>query len=255
MGISILTALFATGYLLYRNLYKKEPLKKEVIEFFDGYAQARQFMVEHHLKGRDIYDETVLRAMNTVPREKFVLEQYVNKAYQDSALPINYGQTISQPYIVALMTALVKPDKNDIALEIGTGSGYQAAVLSEIVKKVYTIEIVPPLGKEVKNRLNRLDYDNIETKIGDGYYGWEEHAPYDCIIVTAAVDHIPPPLIKQLKKGGKMAIPVGHPFLTQHLTLVEKSDEGEIKTRNMLAVRFVPFLREGEYTPTSTDLY
>jgi len=242
--------------MIYRNFIKKEAVKKEIIVTIDRYAMARKHMVIYDIEERGIYDKEVLKAMNTVPREKFVLEQHVNKAYGDKPLPINHGQTISQPYIVALMTELVKPDKNDIALEIGTGSGYQAAVLSEIVKKVYTVEIIPPLGKEVKNRLNRLDYDdNIETKIGDGYFGWEEHAPYDCIVVTAAVDHIPQPLIEQLKKGGKMVLPVGHRLLPQHLTLVEKSDKGEVQTKNILAVRFVPFLREGEYKPASKGSY
>jgi protein-L-isoaspartate(D-aspartate) O-methyltransferase len=142
------------------------------------------------------------------------------------------------------MTELLKPEKDDVALEVGTGSGYQAAVLSQIVKKVYTMEIVPPLGKAAEKRLKEVSYKNIEVKVGDGYYGWEKHAPFDCIIVTAASDHIPPPLIKQLKKGGKMVIPVGGPFQVQNLMLIEKSEKGEIKTKNILPVRFVPLRRK-----------
>jgi len=165
--------------------------------------------------------------MRNVPRHLFVSERRRGSAYGDFPLSIGYGQTISQPYIVALMTELLKPGKDHIALEVGTGSGYQAAVLSEIVKEVYTIEIIPPLGRAA-----------------EGYYGWEEYGPFDCIVVTAASDHIPPPLIKQLKKGGKMAIPVGRPFLVQHLMLVERSEHGDIQTRSILPVRFVPFRRE-----------
>jgi protein-L-isoaspartate(D-aspartate) O-methyltransferase len=142
------------------------------------------------------------------------------------------------------MTELLRPEKDDVAFEVGTGSGYQAAVLSKIVKKVYTTEIIPPLGTAAEKRLKEVGYDNVTVKVGDGYYGWEEYAPFDCIIVTAASDHIPPPLIKQLKNGGKMAIPVGHPFQVQSLMLLEKSEKGEIQIRTILSVRFVPLRRK-----------
>jgi protein-L-isoaspartate(D-aspartate) O-methyltransferase len=210
----------------------------------ERYKKLRYKMVDRQIAARGIEDEKVLIAMRDVPRHLFVPEGRRSSAYGDFPLPIGYGQTISQPYIVALMTELLEPEKDDIALEVGTGSGYQAAVLSQIVKKVYTIEIVPPLGNAAEKRLREVEYKNITVRVGDGYYGWEEHAPFDCIIVTAASDHIPPPLIKQLKKGGKMAIPVGHPFRVQNLMLLEKSEEGEIQMKNVLAVRFVPFVRE-----------
>ncbi len=167
-----------------------------------------------------------------------------SSAYGDIPLPIGYGQTISQPYIVALMTTLLKPEKDDIVLEVGTGSGYQAAVLSQIVEKVYTVEIIPPLGKAAEKRVNEIGYKNITAKIDDGYFGWEQYAPFDCIIVTAASDHIPPPLVKQLKNGGKMAIPVGRPFQVQKLMVIEKSEQGEIRIKNILPVRFVPLRRK-----------
>lgn len=234
------------SYIIYRNISKKEIPKEKIEEKIDKYATARNYMVERYLRGDGIVDEKVLKSMNKVPRHKFVLEKYLSRAYENTPLPIGYGQTISQPSVVALMTELLKPDKDDIAFEVGTGSGYQAAVLSQIVKSVYTKEIIPPLGKAAKKRLKEIGYDNIEVKIGDGYYGWEEYAPFDCIIVTAASDHIPPPLIKQLKNGGRMAIPVGHPFQVQHLILVEKSEEGNIQTKYILPVRFVPFVREWE---------
>ncbi len=210
----------------------------------EQYKGLRHRMVDQQIAARGIEDEHVLQAMRDVPRHLFVPEGRRGSAYGDFPLPIGYGQTISQPYIVALMTELLEPEKDDVALEVGTGSGYQAAVLSRIVKEVYTVEIIPPLGKAAEKRLKEAAYENIKVKIGDGYYGWEEYALFDCIIVTAASDHIPPPLIRQLKRGGKMAIPVGSPFQVQNLMLVEKSGEGEIQTRNILPVRFVPFRRK-----------
>jgi len=210
----------------------------------EHYKRLRYEMVDKQIAARGIGDENVLRAMRDVPRHLFVPKGKRNSAYGDFPLPIGYGQTISQPYIVALMTELLEPEKDDVALEVGTGSGYQAAVLSQIVKRVYTMEIIPPLGKAAEKRLKQEAYENIKVKVGDGYYGWKEYAPFDCIVVTAASDHIPPALIKQLKKGGKMAIPVGSPFHVQNLMLVEKSEEGEIKMKNMLPVRFVPFRRK-----------
>ncbi|SEN16521.1 protein-L-isoaspartate(D-aspartate) O-methyltransferase [Nitrosomonas marina] len=185
-------------------------------------------------------DENVIRALNTVPRHEFVPKKLQHSAYDNRPLPIGHGQTISQPYIVAIMTNLLHVGKNDSILEIGTGSGYQIAVLAELVSKAYSIEIIEPLGKEAQARLQRLGYDNITLKIGDGYYGWEEHAPFDAIIVTAAASHIPPPLIKQLKPGGRMLIPVGSRFMVQELLLVEKSKEGKVRTQQLLPVAFVP---------------
>jgi protein-L-isoaspartate(D-aspartate) O-methyltransferase len=209
------------------------------------YEKLRCKMVNQQIAARGIADQSVLQAMRDVPRHLFVPEKRKSSAYGDFPLPIGYGQTISQPYIVALMTEWLDSEKDDIALEIGTGSGYQAAVLSRIVKKVYTIEIITPLGKAAEKRLKEMEYKNIIVKVDDGYFGWEQYAPFDCIIVTAASDHIPPPLIKQLKKGGKMAIPVGMPFQVQKLMLIEKSEQGEIRVKNILpGVIFVPFRRE-----------
>jgi protein-L-isoaspartate(D-aspartate) O-methyltransferase len=179
-------------------------------------------------------------AMGHVPRHEFVPQQRVSKAYENRPLPIGYGQTISQPYIVALMTDLLELGGDEVVLEIGTGSGYQAAVLAELVPEVYTIEIIEPLGKEAESRLRRLGLHRIHTRIGDGYFGWPEVAPFDRIIVTAAADHIPPPLIEQLKPGGKMVLPVGSGFLTQHLVLVEKNADGTVSSEQILPVRFVP---------------
>ena len=182
----------------------------------------------------------VMEAMGKVPRHEFVPAHLRRSAYENRPLPIGYGQTISQPYIVALMTDLLDVDKDDVVLEIGTGSGYQAAILAELVEKVYTIEIVGELGEQAKGRLKHLGYQNVEVLVGDGYYGWEEHAPFDGIIVTAAASHIPPPLTKQLKPGGRMIIPVGSPFMTQRLMLVKKEKDGKIKTEQVLPVIFVP---------------
>ena len=190
--------------------------------------------------GRTVLDERVLAAMRKVERHKFVPPSEVANAYQNRPLPIGYGQTISQPYIVALMTDLMRVERNHTVLEIGTGSGYQAAVLAELAKSVYTIEIVEPLGKQAQERLQNLGYRNVLTKVGDGYYGWEQYAPFDSIIITAAASHIPPLLIKQLKPGGRMVIPVGAQFLTQYLVLVEKNADGTVSSRQLLPVSFVP---------------
>lgn len=193
--------------------------------------------------GKGKFNEKTMEVMGKVPRQEFVSKLLQSRAYENRPLPIGYGQTISQPYIVALMTDLLTVGPKAKVLEIGTGSGYQSAVLSEIVGEVYTIEIIPPLGQSAKERLKRLGYKNVQTKIGDGYYGWKEHAPYDAIIVTAAATHIPPALLKQLKPGGKMIIPLGSPFSTQQLILVEKDEQGGFKTKQILPVRFVPFRR------------
>ncbi len=202
----------------------------------------REEMVQAQIAARGITDEATLRAMRTVPRHLFVPPAWSDAAYADRPLPIGYGQTISQPYIVAYMTELVKPRRGQRVLEIGTGSGYQAAVLAEIVDSVFTIEIITELANEADARLKNLGCKNILVRNADGYYGWEEKAPFDAIVVTAAAEHIPPPLIRQLKDGGVMVIPVGTPFLVQMLTLVEKRGES-VTTRSLIPVRFVPLTR------------
>jgi protein-L-isoaspartate(D-aspartate) O-methyltransferase len=199
-------------------------------------------MIERQLRGRGIRDPGVLRVMRAVPREKFVPKELRHRAYEDRPLPIGYGQTISQPYIVAFMTEQLQPNKAQRVLEIGTGSGYQAAVLSDLVAEVYTIEIVRPLAQRAEGVLRELGYKNVHVRAGDGYKGWPEHAPFDAIIVTAAPDHVPAPLIEQLKEGGRMVIPVGKSG-AQKLFLLEKRG-GEIKQTAVIPVRFVPFTRE-----------
>ena len=209
----------------------------------DKYEKERNDMVNRQIKSRGINDKNTLNAMKAVKRHLFVPAGYSNNAYEDRPLPIGYGQTISQPYIVAYMTELLNVGLGDTVLEIGTGSGYQAAVLAEIVSQVYTIEIVEELGSSANERLKTLKYDNVEVKLDDGYYGWEEHGPFDGIIVTAASEYIPPPLIEQLKDGGKMIIPVGSPFGVQTLMMITKKGD-EVKTSRLIAVRFVPFTRK-----------
>ncbi len=190
--------------------------------------------------GRDKFEARVLDALAKVPRHRFVPDDQEKYAYKNRPLPIGYGQTISQPYIVALMTDLLNVKPGQRVLEIGTGSGYQAAILAELGAQVYTIEIVEPLGKRAEAVLAAEGYDNVTVRVGDGYYGWEVHAPFDAIIVTAAASHVPPPLVRQLKPGGRMVIPVGAQFLTQHLQLVEKEADGSVISKQILPVRFVP---------------
>jgi len=215
----------------------------------DKYTQSRLKLVNEirtDVEATSLYldkealDPRVMNAMAKVERHKFVPFGQRRYAYQNRPLPIGHGQTISQPYIVAIMTDLIKPEPDHRVLEIGTGSGYQAAVLAEVVKDVYTIEIVSPLGKKAAKRFRELNYINIHSRIGDGYYGWKDAAPFDGIVVTAAASHVPPPLIKQLKPGGRMVIPVGSQFLVQHLVVVDKSADGKITSRQILPVRFVP---------------
>lgn len=206
------------------------------------YANQREEMVKRQIENRGIKDAATLAAMRKVPRHLFVPKDQMPHAYEDRPLPIGWGQTISQPYIVAYMTEAIKPKPNFRVLEIGSGSGYQAAILSGIVKEVYTIEIIDALGKEASARFNRLQYKNVESKTADGYFGWKEKAPFDAIMVTAAAEYIPPPLIEQLKDGGKMIIPVGSPFMTQQLMLVEKIGN-KTRTSSLIPVRFVPFKR------------
>ncbi len=217
----------------------------------EDYSRARAAMVDevHYFStlardiGEDALNEDVMWSLGTVKRHEFVPKNRQPFAYENRPLPIGYGQTISQPYIVALMTDLIEPARDFVVLEIGTGSGYQAAILAKLVTHVYSIEIVEALADDAKARLARLGYDNVTTRLGDGYNGWDEHAPFDAIVVTAAASHVPPPLIQQLRPGGRMIIPVGGRFMTQQLLLLEKTDDGEIITRQIAAVRFVPLTR------------
>jgi len=206
------------------------------------FTQRRQSMVINQLQSRDIIDSKVLQAMLTIPRHQFVDPRIRESAYNDYPLSIGEGQTISQPYIVALMTQLLDLKKGEKVLEIGTGSGYQAAILAEIAEEVYTIEIYESLSKKSETLLTDLGYQNIKFKVGDGYHGWEEHAPYDAIIVTCAPDHVPPPLLQQIKdNGGRIVIPVGGIWMVQTLMKIEKI-EGKIKSKGIIGVRFVPMV-------------
>ncbi len=200
----------------------------------------REVALTRHMIGKDALDPRVMNALRRVPRHEFMAEDNRALAYDNGPASIGYGQTISQPYIVALMTDLLCPKQTDIMLEIGTGSGYQAAVLAQLVDRVYTTEIIPELGEQAAQRLRRLGITNVEVRIGDGYYGWDEYAPFDGIIVTAASPHIPPPLVEQLKPGRRLVIPVGFPHVHQELLVVEKDDEGATHSREVLSVAFVP---------------
>ena len=219
----------------------------------DEYAQARQHLVgviEQDVRDTSLYldkealDPRVMAAIGKVHRHEFIPAAQRHRAYTNRPLPIGHGQTISQPCIVALMSDLIKPQAIHRVLELGTGSGYQAAILAELTGQVYSIEIIEALGKQADERLSRLGYDNVTRRIGDGYYGWEEHAPFDAIVVTAAASHVPPPLVAQLKIGGRMIIPVGSRFLTQQLVLIEKQPGGQLITRQILPVKFVPLTGE-----------
>jgi protein-L-isoaspartate(D-aspartate) O-methyltransferase len=210
------------------------------------HVQRRERMVKWDIQMRGVRDERVLEAMRTVPRHEFVPSDLAGRAYADSPLPIGYGQTISQPFIVAAMTEMLEPEADDVVLEVGTGSGYQAAILSPLVRQVYTIEIIPELGERASGALHRLGFTNVTVRVGDGYQGWKEHAPFDGIIVTAAPDHVPPALEEQLKPGGRMVIPVGPVSAVQNLLLVHKDEDGVVTRRNTMAVRFVPLTGEAE---------
>lgn len=212
----------------------------------DPYQAARMQMVEAQMRNRDITDEKVLKAMEKVPRHEFVPERYQGLAHADRPLPIGYGQTISQPYIVALMTQLLEVGQADKVLEIGSGSGYQAAIMGELAHEVYTVEIIEELAESATELLRRLGYANVHVKHSDGYYGWEEHAPYDVIIVTCAPDHIPQPLLDQLADGGCMVVPVGPPGAYQVLWKIEREGE-EIVSQRITGVVFVPLT--GEHSP------
>ena len=211
----------------------------------------RQRMVQHQIvdppAGRiPVKNNSVIKAMRTVPRHVFVPADLRSRAYIDSPLPIGNGQTISQPYIVAYMTELLQLDPAAKVLEIGTGSGYQAAVLAQLTPNVYTIEIITPLAETAAKRLTEQGYEQVNKKQGDGYFGWEEHAPFDVIIVTAAAGHIPPPLWQQLKPGGRMVVPIGGAYEVQRLLVVEKTKEGKRRSKSVMAVRFVPLTRSSE---------
>jgi len=212
----------------------------------DDYASERAEMVNRQIAGRDVSDERVLAAMRKVPRHEFVPESERRSAYHDTPLPIGEGQTISQPYIVALMTELARPASNHRVLEVGTGSGYQAAVLAEIVGHVYSIEIEETLAQRASAVLKKLGYDNITVRSGDGYSGWSEHAPFDIIVITAAPDHVPAPLIEQLKPGGRMVVPVGPIASTQQLRVLTKDASGKVTSKDVAPVRFVPLRRRDD---------
>jgi protein-L-isoaspartate(D-aspartate) O-methyltransferase len=207
-------------------------------------TEQRERMVDRQIERRGIENERVLQALRDVKRHLFVPPEEIAQAYEDHPLPIGYGQTISQPYIVALMTESIEPKANDRVLEIGTGSGYQAAVLSKLVKEVYSIEIVESLGREAAERLQNLGYANVTVRVGDGYKGWPDQAPFDAIVVTAAPPEIPQALVDQLAEGGRMVVPVGTSF--QELLLIEKKKGGEVSKRVITAVRFVPMVKGKE---------
>ena len=216
-------------------------LRAAMVQTIKGYAVALP-----ERTGTAGISDNVLDVMGEVPRHRFVPKRVEHRAYQDRPLPIGHGQTISQPFIVALMTELLQVNRNANVLEIGTGSGYQAAVLARLAETVCTIEIIRELADTATGRLKDLGYGNVQTKVGDGYFGWPDCGPFDGIIVTAAAGHVPPPLIKQLKPGGRMIIPIGGVFGPQYLTLIEKTARGKLKARQLLPVRFVPFTRASQ---------
>lgn len=208
----------------------------------ERFTLLRRRMVAEQIKARGIRDERLLAAMTEIPRHRFVPPHLAERAYDDSPLPIGEGQTISQPYIVGFMTEILRLKPSDRVLEVGTGSGYQAAVASRIAREVYTVEIFESLAAGSRRTLSELGFANVHVRQGDGYYGWEEKAPFDAIIVTCAGGHIPPPLLRQLRNGGRMVMPVGGPFLTQNLVFIEKSADGSVSQRNVLPVAFVRLL-------------
>jgi protein-L-isoaspartate(D-aspartate) O-methyltransferase len=210
----------------------------------DSFVTKRQAMVDQQLKARDITDPRVLAAMGKVPRDRFVPEGLRSLAYEDHALPIGSGQTISQPYIVALMTQWAEVKPGDKVLEVGTGSGYQAAILAELADRVFSIELLPELAEAARTRLRDLGYGRVQVRTGDGYQGWPEEAPFDAILVTATAPEVPPALKEQLKEGGRLVIPVGPPGSVQELLLLRKA-KGELKEEQRIAVRFVPLVKPG----------
>jgi protein-L-isoaspartate(D-aspartate) O-methyltransferase len=233
---AVLGAMAALALAAEDDRYAEDRLR--MIQTIEAHAQSATDAL-----GRDHIDPRVLAVMNEVPRHEFVSAWYEGQAYDDRPLPIGHGQTISQPFIVALMTDLLEVGPDDVVLEVGTGSGYQAAVLARLVQDVHTIEIIPELAESASERLDRLGHANVRTYTGDGYYGVPGAAQYDAIVVTAAAHQVPPPLIQQLKPGARMVIPVGSGFALQHLMLVEKDADGRVRTRQTLPVRFVPLTR------------
>lgn len=231
------------GFLLLGPCETDKEIKTMRIDQQDQYHKKRNEMVEEQIMTRGISDEKVIAAMRKVPRHKFVSINYQDMAYQDSPLPIGFEQTISQPYIVAYMTEMLKLTERDTVLEIGTGSGYQAAILAEIVSHVYSIEIIPELGEKSAKLLQDLNYTNVTVKVGDGYQGWPEYAPFNAIILTAAPSQIPIPLLDQLKNGGSLIAPVGNEF--QELVLISKKGD-KIKKERLIPVRFVPMTGEAQ---------
>jgi protein-L-isoaspartate(D-aspartate) O-methyltransferase len=231
--------IFIVSLLVFLHL----PIPPALSSEDPSFVEARRRMVERDLKGRDIKDPKVLEIMGRVPRQFFVDPSLKSEAYADHPLPIGEGQTISQPYIVALMTQILKIQPGERVLEIGTGSGYQAAVLAGFTDQVFSVEIIESLARKAAQRLKDLGYDQVRVKYGDGYFGWEEAAPFDAIIVTCAANHIPPPLIKQLKEGGRLVIPLGSTTYFQTLTLLTKK-MGKADIQHLLGVSFVPMTGE-----------
>jgi len=251
LGLILLVPLVAAAYVVYRAGLLSRPasgpsdvISTPVSQMLlagedEGLRAKRLEMVERTIRARDVSDPAVLRAMESVPRHLFVPDRYRDQAYADHPLPIGYGQTISQPYIVALMTGLLGLLPGERVLEIGTGSGYQAAILAEIVSEVYSVEIIPELAESSGRLLRELGYENVRTKQGDGYYGWQEYAPFDAIIVTCAPDHVPQPLVNQLADGGRLVVPIGPPGGYQTLWQYVREEEG-LKAYNIAGVTFVP---------------
>jgi len=243
LTILALALVVLVGSVIYRAREEvvalPSPTPTVVPEEEDEFSRRRESMVHSQIEVRGVKDSKVLEAMRSVPRHEFVPPEYREYSYTDQPLPIGYGQTISQPYIVALMTQLLEIEEGDKVLEVGTGSGYQAAILAEMTDQVYSVEIIPELAESAAERLKRLGYAQVRTANLDGYYGWEEHAPYDGIIVTCAPDHVPPPLLQQLKDGGRLVIPVGPPGAYQTLWLVKREGD-EFRYENWGGVAFVP---------------
>ena len=209
--------------------------RRQMIGTIEAHVRETSFAID-----RDHIGSRVLEVMGAIPRHEFVPEDLREASYEDRPLPIGYGQTISQPFIVALMTDILSVDRTSVVLEVGTGSGYQAAVAAALARQVYTIEIIPELAHRAADRVRQLGYANVAVRIGDGYFGWQDAGPFDGVIVTAAAGHIPPALLQQLKPGGRMVIPVGPPLGLQHLTVVERSSDSRVRTRQLFPVKFVP---------------
>jgi protein-L-isoaspartate(D-aspartate) O-methyltransferase len=231
-------AVIAAGFSVPGAVEAQEDLATARQRMVREIEQTQREVAEH--TGSQTIDPRVLAVMAEVPRHLFVGKHQRSEAYANRPLPIGQGQTISQPYIVALMTDLMQVKPGDRVFELGSGSGYQAAILARLAREVYSVEIIAPLGRRAADLLAGNGYGNVEVKVADGYYGWPEHAPFDAIVVTAAASHVPPPLVRQLKPGGRMVIPVGTSFLTQQLVLVRKEQDGSVTTRQILPVRFVP---------------